>query len=107
SEDRMSAMPGSNLACAPPAATTAGAAFATSRTSRGDLIAPAWVLVAGDFHRAGGMDRANAELASYLCAAGVAVHLVSYRVDPKLAAQPNVGVHLARRTAGSHFLGQR
>ena len=92
---------------AAPVGTTVEAGGRPSRTLRGNLIAPAWVLVAGDFHRAGGMDRANAELAGYRCAAGVAVHLVSYRVDPELAAHPNVRVHLARRTAGSHFLGQR
>lgn len=100
-------MVGSNLACASPAGTTIEAGLRPSRTSRGNLIAPAWVLVAGDFHRAGGMDRANAELARYLCSAGVAVHLVSYRVDAELAVHPNVRVHLARRIAGSHFLGQR
>jgi glycosyltransferase involved in cell wall biosynthesis len=103
----MSAMPGSNSARGLLAETTVGAGRALSRTSRGDLIAPAWVLVAGDFHRAGGMDRANAELATYLCSAGVAVHLVSYRVDPELAANPNVRVHLARRIAGAHSLSRR
>ena len=103
----MSAMPGSNLASSSPAATTVEAGLAPSRTSRGALIAPAWILVAGDFHRAGGMDRANAELASYLCSAGVAVHLVSYRVEPELAANPNVRVHLARRVAGAHSLNRR
>jgi glycosyltransferase involved in cell wall biosynthesis len=66
-----------------------------------------WVLVAGDFHRAGGMDRANAELAQYLCAAGATVHLVSFRVDSALAAHPNVRVHRAARIAGSHFLARR
>ena len=103
----MSAMPGSNLACAAAAGTTVGAGLPSSRTSRGDLIAPAWVLVAGDFHRAGGMDRANAELASYLCSAGVTVHLVSYRVDPELTVNPNVRVHLARRIAGANSLSRR
>ena len=78
-----------------------------SRLPRHRTIAPAWVLVAGDFHREGGMDRANAEFAAYLCAAGVPVHLVSYRVDSELAAHSNVQVHLARRIAGAHFLAQR
>jgi glycosyltransferase involved in cell wall biosynthesis len=66
----------------------------------------AWVLVASDFHRAGGMDRANAEFAEYLCAAGATVHLVSYRVDAELAAHPNVRVHRAARVADTHFLAQ-
>src|SRR5579859_3014908 len=100
-------MPGSNSASATRVAPRIEAGGPRSRTARGDLIAPAWVLVAGDFHRTGGMDRANAELARYLCAAGVAVHLVSYRIDPELAAHPNVRVHLGRRIAGAHFLGRR
>ena len=79
-----------------------------ARTSRSDLIAP----VCGAGRRRLPLRRRNGSRqrgvsARYLCGAGVAVHLVSYRVDPKLAAQPNVRVHFARRTAGSHFLGQR
>jgi glycosyltransferase involved in cell wall biosynthesis len=65
-----------------------------------------WVLVAGDFHRAGGMDRANAELAEYLCSIGSTVHLVSYRVEGQLAAHPNVQVHRAARVAGVHSFAQ-
>lgn len=65
-----------------------------------------WVLVAGDFRRAGGMDRANAELAEYLRASGAEVHLVSHRVDADLARHSNVHVHLAPRIAGAHFLVQ-
>ena len=67
-------------------------------------VAREWVLVAGDFHRSGGMDRANAEFASYLSAQGATVHLVSFRVDPDLAARPNVHVHQATRVAGAHSL---
>jgi glycosyltransferase involved in cell wall biosynthesis len=66
-----------------------------------------WVLVAGDFQRAGGMDRANAEFAAYLCATGASVHLVSHRVEDELAEHPKVQVHLAKRTGGVHFLAQR
>jgi len=66
----------------------------------------AWVLVAGDFHCGGGMDRANAEFAKYLCTTGATVHLVSFRVDAELAAHPNVQVHTATRVAGAHFLAQ-
>ncbi len=53
------------------------------------------------------MDRANAELAAYLCAAGSVVHLVSFRVDPELTSNSNVRVHLARRPGAAHFFGQR
>jgi glycosyltransferase involved in cell wall biosynthesis len=69
--------------------------------------APTWIMIAGDFGRAGGMDRANAELATYLCSRGANVHLVSFRVDPDLASNPCVQIHLARRVGGAHFLGQR
>jgi glycosyltransferase involved in cell wall biosynthesis len=65
-----------------------------------------WVLVAGDFHRAGGMDRANAELAEYLCTTGATVHLVSHRVEAELAEHPNVRIHRVTRVAGAHFLAQ-
>lgn len=64
------------------------------------------MLVAGDFHRAGGMDRANAEFAAYLCSIGATVHLVSHRVDAELAEHPNVRVHRAPRVAGIHFLAR-
>jgi glycosyltransferase involved in cell wall biosynthesis len=65
-----------------------------------------WVVVAGDFQRAGGMDRANTEFAQYLCEGGATVHLVSYRVDAELAAYPNVRVHRAARVAGAQFLAR-
>jgi glycosyltransferase involved in cell wall biosynthesis len=87
--------------------TEASSAAVPARSSRDLAVTPAWMLVAGDFNREGGMDRANAELAAYLSTAGVPVHLVSYRVDEELAALPNVRVHLARRTAGMHFLAAR
>src|SRR5579863_9026446 len=77
-----------------------------ARRSPSRLPDRTWVLVAGDFHRAGGMDRANAEFADYLCAVGANVHLVSFRVDADLAAHPNVHVHRATRLAGAHFLAQ-
>lgn len=66
---------------------------------------PPWVLVAGGFHQDGGMDKANAALAAYICARGVPLHLVSYRVAPDLAANPLVTVHRARKAGGSFFLG--
>ena len=63
-----------------------------------------WVMVAGDFVRTGGMDRANAALAEYLCASGHDVHLVSFRIDPELAANPRVTPYLVSRMMGSHLL---
>jgi glycosyltransferase involved in cell wall biosynthesis len=84
--------------------------LADRNESHGPVRDPAnrtWVLVAGDFHRAGGMDRANAEFAAYLCSIGATVHLVSHRVEDELAAHPKVRIHLAKRTGGVHFLAQR
>jgi len=74
-------------------------------SGNGSKAAP-WVLVAGGFHRQGGMDKANAALAEYLCGSGVPVHLVSYRVDSRLAANPAVTVHRVVKPAGSFFLAQ-
>ena len=63
-----------------------------------------WVLVAGDFAHTGGMDRANATLADYLCASGRQVHLVGFRIDSDLAARPQARPHLAKQIAGSDLL---
>ena len=65
-----------------------------------------WLLVSGGFHRDGGMDKANAALATYLCAQGCRVHLVSHRVDPELAEHPAVTLHLVKKPLGSFFLGE-
>lgn len=65
-----------------------------------------WVLVAGGFHREGGMDRLNAALARYLLAQGVPVHLVGYRIDEGLARAPAARSYPVGKTAGSFFLGQ-
>ncbi|MBV8055337.1 MAG: glycosyltransferase family 4 protein [Deltaproteobacteria bacterium] len=49
-----------------------------------------WLLVAEGFHSRGGMDKANAALASYLEAQGVPVHLVAFSIDPELSGKPGV-----------------
>jgi glycosyltransferase involved in cell wall biosynthesis len=64
-----------------------------------------YVIVAADFIRTGGMDRANYALARHLARRGHETHLVSYRVAHDLAGEPNVRVHLAPRPGGSNFLG--
>jgi glycosyltransferase involved in cell wall biosynthesis len=64
-----------------------------------------WLVVAGDFVRHGGMDRANLELARYLADRGQ-VTLVAHRVDADLAAHPNVAVRRAARPFGRHILGE-
>ncbi len=64
------------------------------------------VLVAGGFHRGGGMDAANAALAMYLADRGSKVHLVCHRADEDLLAHKMIEVHRVERPAGSFFLGQ-
>jgi glycosyltransferase involved in cell wall biosynthesis len=63
------------------------------------------LIVAGDICHHGGMDRANLELARFL-ATRYPVHLVTHRVDPQLAALPNVTVHQVPRPWGRHLLGE-
>ena len=65
-----------------------------------------WVLVAGGFHRSGGMDAANAALATHLADRGSKVHLVCHRADEELRKHEMVEVHRVNRPAGSFFLGQ-
>jgi glycosyltransferase involved in cell wall biosynthesis len=70
-------------------------------------VARTWVLVAGGFHRAGGMDAANAALASHLAGLGCRVHLVSHHVDDGLQNDALVKVHRVPRPRQSYFLGAR
>jgi glycosyltransferase involved in cell wall biosynthesis len=64
-----------------------------------------WVLVAGGFHLKGGMDRANAALATFLASRGHRVHLVAHEVAPSLTAMEGVTTHIVAKPAGSYFLG--
>lgn len=64
-----------------------------------------WVLVAGGFHGKGGMDKANAALASFLISRGHHVHLVTHEADPQLVGKDQVTVHHVSKLAGSYFLG--
>jgi glycosyltransferase involved in cell wall biosynthesis len=79
--------------------TSADAARTSARTT-----AP-WVLVAGGFHRQGGMDKANLVLAQYLVGQGTPVHIVCHFIDADLARHPLVTVHMVSRPASSYFLG--
>ncbi|SRR5579885_271882 len=65
-----------------------------------------FLLVTGDFIKTGGMDQCNHELALFLANRGVETHLVAHRVDPQLAAHPNVAVHIVGRPLNSYFLGR-
>lgn len=63
-----------------------------------------WLIVAGDFSLAGGMDRANYALASRLATTGHEVHVVAHSVAVNLR-RCGVLPHLAARPLGSHALG--
>jgi len=63
-----------------------------------------YLLVAGDFVKTGGMDRANLALADYLARQGKQVHLVAYRVAAELLAYPNVTFHQVTKIANSYLL---
>ncbi len=65
-----------------------------------------WVLVAGGFHHKGGMDKANAALATYLAERGHPLHLVAHEVAPSLCSRPGVKVYPVAKPAGSYFLGE-
>ena len=64
-----------------------------------------YVIVAPDFVLTGGMDRANYALARHLARRGHETHVVSFRVAPELAAEPNVRAHLAPLPWGKYTLG--
>lgn len=78
----------------------------TGGNGRDPIRAP-WVLVAGGFHRHGGMDKANAALARYLIERRTPLHLVTHQVDREFSSRPGVTVHIVSRPAGSFFLGER
>ena len=69
------------------------------------MLARSWVLVASDFVRHGGMDRANYELAFWLAREGARVDLVGHRIDDELAAHANVVAHRVPRPLGADLLG--
>ena len=63
------------------------------------------LLVAADFVKTGGMDRANFALGQYLAEQGREVHLVGHGASADLLRFPNVSFHRAPRPAGSNYLG--
>jgi glycosyltransferase involved in cell wall biosynthesis len=66
-----------------------------------------WVIVAGGFHQRGGMDRANAALASHLADRGMPVHLVGHEIDGQLAGRPGVTAHVVARPSAMPALAER
>jgi glycosyltransferase involved in cell wall biosynthesis len=67
---------------------------------------PPYLIVSGDFVKAGGMNQPNYELARYLAGEGFETHLVGYRVADDLARHPGVTFHRVPKPAGSYFLAQ-
>src|SRR5687768_5118972 len=65
-----------------------------------------WLIVAAGFHFHGGMDKANAELATFLLGRGATVHLVAHDVDPLFLQHPRAAVHVVPRPFGSFALGE-
>jgi glycosyltransferase involved in cell wall biosynthesis len=65
-----------------------------------------WLIVAGDLTPLGGMDAANHALARHLASrGGDAVHVVTHRAWPDIAALPAVTVHRVWRPLNRHLLG--
>lgn len=67
---------------------------------------PPWLIVSGDFVKAGGMNQPNYEFARYLADEGFETHIVAYRVADDLTRNPNVVFHRAPKIADSYFLSQ-
>lgn len=67
---------------------------------------PPYLLVSGDFVRAGGMNQPNYELAHYLADEGFETHLAGYRAADDLVRHPGVTFHRVPKFAGSYFLSQ-
>ena len=65
-----------------------------------------YLIVSGDFVKAGGMNQPNYELARYLADAGFQTHLVGYRVADDLASHPGITFHRVPKPGGSYFLSQ-
>ena len=65
------------------------------------------MIVAGGFHQRGGMDRANAALASHLLETGHRVHLVGHEIDPELARHRLAHPHAVARPRGLPGVAER
>lgn len=63
-------------------------------------------LVAADFVKTGGMDRANYALAEYLARQGAHVHLVAHRIEDILVTWPNVHWQHVKRPGGLDVFGE-
>ena len=66
--------------------------------------APPFAIIAADFIRTGGMDRANFALASYLATQRHPLQLVAHRADDELAQRPGVTFHRVAKPLDSYLL---
>jgi glycosyltransferase involved in cell wall biosynthesis len=65
-----------------------------------------WLIIAGDFSRHGGMDRANYELARHIAQERLGeLHLVAHRVSEPLLSMPGVTFHQVPRPGGRDIFG--
>jgi glycosyltransferase involved in cell wall biosynthesis len=69
-------------------------------------LARPFLIVAGDFVKTGGQDRANYALAEHLANKGHEVHLVAHRVAHELSAHPGVTCHFVPKPLKSAYLGE-
>jgi glycosyltransferase involved in cell wall biosynthesis len=68
-----------------------------------------YLIVAGDFVRTGGMDRANLALAEYLAKnspSGSKIHLLGHRFSESLRKFPNIQNHSVPKPLNSNWLGE-
>ena len=63
-----------------------------------------YLLVAADFIKTGGMDRANFALADYLAKQKYQIHLVAYQIDTELLDYSNITFHPVPKLLNSFFL---
>jgi glycosyltransferase involved in cell wall biosynthesis len=75
------------------------------RRGKSDYMKP-YVLVAADFLKTGGMDRANYALAEFLADRGAETHLVAYRVADELLAHERIVFHRVPKPLNSYFAAE-
>jgi len=71
-----------------------------------NLPGKSYLIIASDFVKTGGMDRANFALADYLARKGEILHLVAHRVVDELSKFSNVKIHKVPLILDSRFLGE-
>ncbi|HVA64270.1 MAG TPA: glycosyltransferase family 4 protein [Terriglobales bacterium] len=88
-----------------PASASADHPSPRSRATDNPQPATSALIVAADFVKTGGMDRANYALADYLARQGGELHLVGHSAGEGLRAYPNLHWHPVARPLGHDALG--